>query len=174
MPDKKYIRKRPRQIKPQKLSDILHHFLKKQNIILSFEKQRLQEIWSIAVGTQIAEQTSPDRLNKGTLSVKVSSSVWMQQLHFLKEEIINKINQQVGAEFIKNIFFSIGDVSPVYHKNQNPLLLSPESFPLKGRDKKMIEQSISSISDQELREILKRVMTKDIIRRRLSGVRKVP
>ena len=174
MPDKKYIRKRSRQIKLQKLGDILNHFLRKRNILLSFEKQRLQEIWSRAVGAQIAEQTSPDRLSKGALSVKVSSSVWMQQLHFLKEEIINKINQQVGTEFVKNIFFSIGEVSPVSRKNQDPLLLSPESFPLKGRDKKMIEQSISSISDQELREILKRVMTKDIIRRRLSGGRKVP
>ena len=48
------------------------------------------------------------------------------------------------------------------------------SMQLKGKEKKMIEQSISSVSDQELREILKRVMTKDIIRRRLSRNRKVP
>ena len=172
--NKKDMRKRTRQTKLQSLGDILQTFLKERNIFLSSERQRIREVWLKAVGPQIAEQTSPDRLKKGSLFVKVSTSIWMQQLHFLKEEMIDKINQQMGKDFITNIFFSIGDVSPDPHKNHDPVLFLPESFPLKGRDKQLIEQSISSVSDQELREILKRVMTKDIIRRRLSGTRKVP
>jgi len=104
--------------------------------------------------------------------VKVSSPVWMQQLHFLKEEMIEKINRQMGDQTVKNIFFSIGEVLPSARTDQDPAVFYPESFPLKGRDKKKIEQSIASVSDQELKEILKRVMTKDLIRRRLRGTRK--
>jgi hypothetical protein len=168
------MRRRPQQTKLQKLGDILQHVLKERNILLTSEKQRLQEFWLRAVGFQIGAQTSPDRLKNGSLFVKVSSPAWMQQLHFLREEIIDKINQQMGKEFIKNIFFSIGEVSPANRIHQDPLSFFPESFPLEGRDKKVIEQSISFISDQELKEILKRVMTKDILRRRLTGTRKVP
>jgi hypothetical protein len=168
------MRKRPRQTKLQKLGDILHHVLKERNILLTSEKRRLQEIWSHAVGSQIAAHTSPDRLKKDSLFVKVSSPIWMQQLHFLKEEIIDKINRQMGEQFIRNIFFSIGEISPTAHMNQDPVCFFPASFPLRGKDKKIVEESISSVSDQDLKEILKRVMTKDIIRRRLSGTQKFP
>ena len=168
------MRRRPPQTKIQKLGDVLQHILKDRNILLTSEKRRLQEIWTKAVGPQIAEQTSPDRQKKGTLYVKVFSPVWMQQLHFLKGEIINNINRHMEKDFIKNIFFSVGELPPASRMHQKPVSFFPESFPLNDRDKKVIEQSLSSVSDQELKEILERVMTKDMIRRRLSGTRKVP
>ena len=166
------MKKRPAQPKLQKLGDVLQRVLKERNILLTSEKRRLQEVWLKAVGSRIATQTSPDRLQKGSLFVKVSNSAWMQQLHFLKEEMIEKINRQMGDQSVKNIFFSIGEVLPSARTDQDPAVFYPESFPLKGRDKKLIEQSIASVSDQELKEILKRVMTKDLIRRRLRGTRK--
>ena len=166
--------KRPRQPKLQKLGDILQSVLKGRNIIMTSEKQHLQKIWSQAVGSQIAGQTAPDRLKKNALFVKVSSPIWMQQLHFLKEEIIDKINRQMGETFIKNIFFSVGEISRTSRINQDPVSFFPASFPLKGRENKMVEECISSVSDQELKEILKRVMIKDILRKRINGSRKVP
>jgi hypothetical protein len=166
--------KRPRQMNLQKLGDILQQILKKRNVLLTSEKRHLQEIWLQAVGSHIAAQASPDRLKNNSLYVKVSSPVWMQQLHFLKEEIIDKINGQIGRGSVTNIFFSIGEIPVAPHVNQSPESFFPESFPLKNSDKKMIEQSISSVTDQELKEILKRVLTRDMIRRRLSGTRKVP
>jgi hypothetical protein len=168
------MRRRPPQTKIQKLGDVLQNILKDRNILLTSEKQRLQAIWSKAVGAQIAAQTSPDRQKKGTLYVRVFSPVWMQQLHFLKGEIIDNINRHMEKDFIKNIFFSVGELPPASRMHQDLASFFPESFPLSERDKKVIEQSISSVSDQELKEILKRVMTKDMIRRRLSGNRKAP
>lgn len=139
---------------------------------MTSEKRHLQEVWIKAVGSRIANQTSPERLHKGSLFVKVSSPVWMQQLHFLKEEMIEKINRQMDDHSVRDIFFSIGEVLPSAHTDHDPAPFFPESFPLKGKDKQVIEQSIASVSDQELKEILKRVMTKDLIRRRLRGTPK--
>ena len=92
----------------------LQGILKKHNIFFDSEEQRLLEVWQKAVGPQISVQTRPDRLKRNTLFVKVSSSVWMQQLHILKQEIIEKINQLLGKELIKNIHFSIGDIPSTY------------------------------------------------------------
>jgi hypothetical protein len=96
----------------------------------------------------------------------------MQQLHILKQEIIEKINQLLGKELIKNIHFYIGEIPSTMPTNSYSSSFSTDSYPLKDKDKKLIEKSISSVEDPELKEILRRVMTKNIIRRRLSANRK--
>ncbi len=168
------MRKRGKQANLQKLGNILPGVLKKHNITIDSEEQRLRDVWRKAVGPQISAQTRPDRLKRNTLFVKVSSSAWMQQLHLLKSEIVEKINQLLEKELVKDIHYSIGEIPAVPAKNSHPASFSPESYPLKDKDKKMIEKSIAPVADQELKEILKRVMTKNVIRRRLSPNRKVP
>ncbi|HUH66648.1 MAG TPA: DUF721 domain-containing protein [Syntrophales bacterium] len=167
-------RKRERQANLQKLGSVLPGILKKHNIGFDAEHERLLEVWRKAVGQRISAQTRPDKLRRNTLFVKASSPAWMQQLHILKEEIIEKLNTLFGKELVKDVHFSIGDISPAALTDSYKISLSPESYPLKEKDKKMIEKSISSVTDPELKEILRRVMTKNIIRRRISSRRKAP
>ena len=166
------MRKRGKQANLQRLGNVIQGILKKHNILFDSEEQRLLEFWQKAVGPQISVQTRPDRLKRNTLFVKVSSSVWMQQLHILKQEIIEKINKLLGKELIKDIHFSIGEIPSTIPTNTYSSSFSPDSYPLKEKDRRLIEKSISSVEDPELKEILRRVMTKNIIRRRLSGNRK--
>jgi hypothetical protein len=166
------MRKRGKQANLQRLGNVLQGILKRHNIFFDSEEQRLLEIWQKAVGPQISAQTRPDKLKRNTLFIKVSSSVWMHQLHILKQDIIEKINEIPGKELIKNIHFSIGEIPSTMPTNPYGSSFSSESYPLKDKEKKLIEKSISSVADPELKEILKRVMTKNIIRRRLSANRK--
>lgn len=168
------MRRRSKQARLQKLGNVLKGILKKHNISFDSEEQRLLEVWYKAVGPQISAQTRPDKLRRNTLFVKVSSSVWMQQLHNLKSEIIEKFNQLMEKELVRNVHFSIGEIPSNLPKKSHPEAFSPESYPLKDKEKKFIEKSTSSVVDKELKEILKRIMTKNIIRRRLSGTRKSP
>ena len=168
------MRKRGTQANLQKLGNILPGILKKHNIIIDSGEHRLRELWNKAVGSQISAHSRPEKLKRYTLFVKVSSSVWMQQLHILKSEIIEKINQSTGKEFVKNIHFSIGAIPSSVSRNPHPPSFSPESYPLKDKEKKLIEKNISSVKDPDLKEILKRVLIKNIIRRRLLPGRKVP
>jgi hypothetical protein len=168
------MRRRGKQANLQKLGNVLQGILKKHNISFDSEEQRLLEVWYKAVGPQISAHTRPDKLRRNTLFVKVSSSVWMQQLHNLKSEIIEKFNNLMGKELVRNIHFSIGEIPSALPKISHPESFSLESYPLKDKEKKLIEKSTSSVADKELKEILKRVMTKNIIRRRLSGTRKSP
>jgi hypothetical protein len=168
------MRRRGKQANLQKLGNILQGILKKHNINIASEEQHLLEVWYKAVGPQISAHTRPDKLRRNTLFVKVSSSVWMQQLHNLKSDIIEKVNHLMGNDLVRNVHFSIGEIPFALPKKPHPELFSPECYPLKDKDKKLIEKSTSSIADKELKEILKRVMTKNIIRRRLSTTRKSP
>jgi len=168
------MRKRAHYTKLQRLEDVLQATLKRRKIFLNFEDKRFLPVWNKAVGPQIAAQSRPGNLKGETLFVKVSNSVWMQQLHFLKEEIIGKMNQALGGAKIKNIYFSIGEIPPAPLKGEEKQPFFMASHLLNDRDRKLIEESIASLPDQELREILKRMMTKEISRRRFMENQKHP
>src|SRR5512139_838349 len=104
------MRKRPSQLKPEALGEILQKILKKRNIPHTSTDPRLAEIWRRAVGPQIASQTHPVSLKRGLLVVHVSSPVWMHQLQFMKEEIIGRIKELSFPEEIQNLRFCIGEI----------------------------------------------------------------
>lgn len=162
------MRRRTHAGKIESLGDILGKILKKRKIPVHLEDKRLTAAWNKAVGVRIAAHTSLDKLQKDTLFVKVSDSVWMQQLHFLKQDILGKINQLLDEITVRSIHFSLGKMPvPPAGDKLPPAIVSS----LKARDRKMIEENTASIEDPELREILKKVMTREIARRRLREER---
>lgn len=165
-----YVRRR-RKKNPnlQRLGDILEKTLKKNRIPLPTRDLRLREAWAQSVGPVIASQTFLDKFKYNVLYVKVSNSVWMQQLQFMKREIMDKINQVLGKEDVKNIFFSIGHIPIRTSKDEPAPALQTFDSCLGKKDLRMIDQCTSGISDPELSDILKRVMMKDLKRRRQSG-----
>lgn len=164
--------RRATQKTPQKLGDILQQVLKRQKIPFFFEDQALRRIWHQAVGPQISAQTSPQHIKRGILYVKVATSVWMHQLQFLKDEIREKLNLLSGGVSISALHFSIGEIprAPQTGKRDQAEPLSPD--PLKSRDQRIIKESLVNVADQELKEILRRVMKKEIGRRRLLEKRR--
>ena len=156
------------------LGEILHKILKKRNIPHASTDRYLLNIWRRAVGPQIAAQTHPDILKRGSLFVRVSAPAWLHQLQFMKEEILSKINELFVKEEVRNLFLTIGELPtpPPGSAGQTP----PDAalFPLPVRDRNMMRESLATVRDPELREILERVMTREISRRRLREKRKAP
>ena len=161
------MRRRFKPAKLQRIDDILEKTLKKHHIPLKTEDRRLRDVWVQAVGPKIAAQTQPDALKRNVLFVKVANSAWIQSLHFMKEDIINKFNTLHQNNPVKDISFAIGEISPPAAEKKDPLFIAGEMPALKTRDKKMIERSLATVADEELRDILKRAMTKEITRRRM-------
>ena len=135
------------------------------------EENALQKLWPKAVGPQIASKTDLDSLKNGTLFVKTVSSVWVQQLHFIKEEIRGKLNELYGKPVIKEIRFSVGHPLARKKKEDNDSLI--KKTVLKKRDRDMIAQCTEALADRELADILKRVMQVEISRRRQRDNEKV-
>ena len=152
---------------PQSLADILPQVLKKQKIPFHFEDQVLRRIWTKAVGPQIAAQTAPRHIKRGGLYITVGTSVWMHQLQFMKEEIIQKFNGLSGQEPISSLHFSLGELPVPFSAEKKAVTAPIVSGPLKPRDQRIINESLSTIRDVELKTILERVMAKEIGRRRL-------
>ena len=159
------MRRKKFQRRLQPIGDILFSALKKRGMAARLEENAFFKLWPQAVGAQIASQTQPDGWRAGTLFVRTTSSVWVQQLHFMKEDIRQKINELAGKTVVKEIHFTVGYLPDLKHTGRNT-----GAFPkivLKERDKKMIAECTETLADRELAEIVKRVMKKEISRRRL-------
>lgn len=149
------------------MGDFLQKVLQKKKILLDLVDHRILDVWKRAVGPQISANTNPFKFKNNTLFVSVSSPAWMQQLRFMKQEIMDKVNLEWEKEEIKNIYFSVGDINHAPAKPADrPIDFS--LHPLKERDKRLIRENLSKIDDEELKGILKKVMTKEIIKRRLN------
>jgi len=66
------------------------------------------QIWDQTVGPAIAENARPLAFKQKLLLVQVSSPVWIQQLRFLKADLIAKLNQALGEACIEDIKFKVG------------------------------------------------------------------
>jgi len=139
---------------------------KRRGMAAKLEENAVLKFWPKAVGRQIAVQTQPDSLRGGTLFVKATSSVWVQQLHFMKDDIRQKLNELNGKDVIKEIRFTVGhEISIAKITMEAEIATAKKSF-LKDRDKKMIAECTASLADPELASIFKRVMQTEINRRR--------
>jgi predicted nucleic acid-binding Zn ribbon protein len=75
-----------RQADPaERLGDLLRQSLSRLEVAQQLEAYAVWPVWNDVVGKPVARNAQPERIRNGTLFVKVSSPVWMQQLQFMKE-----------------------------------------------------------------------------------------
>jgi predicted nucleic acid-binding Zn ribbon protein len=65
------------------------------------------EAWPKLVGPRIARHTHAVAFHDGTLQVEVEGSAWMQELSYLKRELVQRINQGLGAEHVRDVRFTL-------------------------------------------------------------------
>jgi len=80
-------------------------FLKKNDLERGVNQNKAIIIWEQIVGEKIAENTKADSVEYGVLMVKVETPTWRQELIFKKQEILEKINHQLGQNTIREIRF---------------------------------------------------------------------
>jgi len=87
------------------LGDFLPNTLKRMGIAHQIAQQKAVLIWKKAVGPDIGKQTDANRIEQGVLFVSVKNSAWMNELTFLKTQIIKKLNEAIQQEAVKDIKF---------------------------------------------------------------------
>ncbi len=58
------------------------------------------------VGEKIAQKAQAIQIDRGTLTVRVSSAAWRQELTYSKNEIIEKLNTTLGDTIVTDIYFT--------------------------------------------------------------------
>ncbi|MBU2522243.1 MAG: DUF721 domain-containing protein [Proteobacteria bacterium] len=90
------------------ISSIINKLLKTYRHDTGEDLENACSIWNSTVGKSVAENAQPFALKGKILLVNVTSSSWIQQLQFFKNDILTKINISAGKELIEEIKFKIG------------------------------------------------------------------
>ncbi|MBI1822798.1 MAG: DUF721 domain-containing protein [Nitrospirae bacterium] len=98
--------------RPQQISEILKPLLKRYGLETQIQIYTLVEEWKELVGNQLASHTLPYQLKFHKLFLYVDSPAWMNQLIYLKEELKNKINKEVGENWVQDIVMKVGPIEP--------------------------------------------------------------
>ena len=100
---------------PEKIDSILEKVLSSLNLGIKVKQYQIWDVWDSVVGEPIARQAQPQQIRNMILWITVSSSTWMQQLEFMKQQIIDRLNERIGEKVIKDIRFRIGEPSKAHH-----------------------------------------------------------
>jgi predicted nucleic acid-binding Zn ribbon protein len=76
---------------------------------VDLEDMKLWKLWDGLVGPEVASHARPSSIKRGTLVVKVSDSVWLQDLEFRAYEIRERINGALQREAVRKIRFRVGE-----------------------------------------------------------------
>ena len=137
----------------EKLGEVLKKSLKRLDLSPKLEEYGIWPIWNEIVGVTVARNAQPEKIRNGTLFVKVSSSTWMQELQYMKEMISEKLNQSLGKEVVKNIFFVVGKIEIRTPESKSQESSSGPSL----AEWKLDEEQLRSVKDPEIRRALKRL-----------------
>ena len=99
-------RRRP----PGRVGDALRQVVQRIDPDRRLAVYRLWTFWDEEVGPAVAARAEPAAFRDGVLSVRVAGAAWMQELQFMKEELRQRLNQRLGGEPIRDIYFVSGAV----------------------------------------------------------------
>ncbi|MGQ9745310.1 MAG: DUF721 domain-containing protein [Dissulfurimicrobium sp.] len=153
---------------PSPLSEILRAAFVHNGWNNRLQRADVWRSWEDVAGREIALHAWPERFQGDTLIVKVSDSIWMQQLSFIKHEILGRLNARFPARLqFKNIRFELGDVEALRS------LWMPKDNDIPSKDKKGAKESdaepwimerasdiVKEIRDKELADCLRRLHIK--------------
>jgi hypothetical protein len=126
-------------------------------------EHRLQRQWPAIVGAHVAAHTRPESIRFKKLHVIVDSSVWVQQLTFLKVSLLQSINATAGDSPISDIVLRVGTIEPQGQADDTASSgefskVGPPSLPSEALAE--VALHVQAIEDPDIRTHLAEVMAR--------------
>ncbi len=141
----------------EKIGEILEKSLKRLDQSGRLVEYGVWPIWNDIVGSTIAHNAQPEKIRHGTLFVKVTGPTWMQQLQYMKEMIADKLNERLGSEVVKNIFFFVGQLKTEVPVASKEKVSVSTPFPAESNFNEN-EEELQTLKDPEIRRAFKRLL----------------
>jgi predicted nucleic acid-binding Zn ribbon protein len=90
---------------PRPIADVIAKAIQQLGLGTKFKQHEVLDLWSQIVGEQISKVTAAESIRDGKLFVSVKHSTWRNELIFLKQELIARINKRVNQVIINDIIF---------------------------------------------------------------------
>lgn len=118
------------------------------------EKGAAIVLWPEVVGEAVSRVTHPQTVRGRTLVVTVADSAWLQQLRYLEETMVERLNAAVGRTVIEGIYLQVGPI-PVAPAAEEP----PERpAGLDAEEEADLEAVVAALEDPDLQATLRNVL----------------
>lgn len=148
--------RRPPMRKAATTGALLGQFLQQSGLAAKLHTYEALLVWDEVVGLQITVHTQPTRIRDGILEVRVDQAVWMQQLQLMKPKILTRLNERLGGEVIKDIFWRRGKVEQRDTASAERERRPPP--PLTAEEMARIQAIVAPLKDCELRRELQQLL----------------
>lgn len=145
------------------LPDILARFLKTHGMAIHMLEFKLQQYWPEIVGEHVARHTWPDSVRHRKLYLVAENSVWLQQLLFLKPELLAKINAAADGVALSDIVLRVGTVRPPDTGEgpfPRPALPEQKDADVSAEARAEIAAAVQAVADPDLQARLKTLFSK--------------
>ncbi len=143
--------------RPLPVADLMAAMFRGKPAEKRLEEGKIWLAWDAAVGAQIAAKARPVSFRDGTLTVAVVSAPWMQQLSFLKKQIMEQVNERLGGDLIREIYLKAGRAKA---SSPRPEPKKKTVRTLTEEENRRIAEQTAPVTDPELREAFARLLAK--------------
>ena len=143
---------------PSSVGEILERVFNKFSIDKKLKEVKALKLWEEVMGEKISRHSLPLFVRKGNLFVRVDSSGWLTQLTYLKHEIISELNERLGGESIKNIYFRLGEVKK---KRKGEIKAAKVKIDLEKEELARIKERLKGVKNKSFQPVLSRILIKD-------------
>lgn len=87
----------------QDMKEAIKSFLKTYRLDSKINEVQVKDMWMKVMGTTMAKYTEEIKLKNGKLMVHILSAPLKNEIHYNKEKIIQRINDEFGETVIKEL-----------------------------------------------------------------------
>lgn len=149
---------RKKQKRPIHIAEIVSRTTQRFGMEEKLALYRVWDKWEDVIGPQIATHAKPARLCRGVLVIRVENPSWLQELHFLKARIMDKLKEVFKDKEIRGIRLELGEIpelpAPIANRGGQR-----QSRNLKPQEMEFIKQVTGEIADPQVREAALSAMT---------------
>ncbi len=88
------------------LGDALENLVRSLGMEGRLEEQQAVDRWAQVVGDRISAHARAVFFDGGKLVVEVDSAAWRQELFYMKQEILNRLDRSLGRPMVQDIIFT--------------------------------------------------------------------
>ena len=92
------------------IGTVLHDILPQYRSMAPPALLAVWEVWERAVGAEIAANARPAAFKGDMLLIHVASSTWLHHLRYMQKDLINRINQAMDGQSVRELKFKIGPI----------------------------------------------------------------
>lgn len=118
--------------------------------------------WNDIVGPTIARHVWPASWRAHTLIVNASNHAWIQELQFMRTELLAKIREAFPSLVVDGIRFELGTEADKPKDGAAAGNTPFESQPLSPDEIMFAREALRPITDDETRSVIRRLIEKDL------------